>query len=69
MSYEEKYGEIILSDYEQEEIQQRIDDRERLERLEKCVEAIKDLLVQKVETMEEMKDLISEIDYQIKCLD
>ena len=69
MSYEEKYGEIILSDYEQEEIQQRIDDREKLERLEKCVEAIKDLLIQKVETMEEMKDLISEIDYQIKCLD
>ena len=65
MSYEEKYGEVILGDREQELEQERIDKEERLENLEKCIERISGLL----ESATNLEDLISEIEYEIRCLD
>lgn len=65
MSYEEKYGEVILGDREQELEQERIDKEERLENLEKCIEQISGLL----KSATNLEDLISEIEYEIRCLD
>ena len=41
MNYEERYGETPMSDYEERIAQERIDEQERLENLEKCLKAIK----------------------------
>ncbi len=67
MSYE--YDEPILSDLEQEAIQQRIDERERLERLEKCVGSIQDLIENVPKKKTELIDLVYEIKYIINSLD
>ncbi len=42
--YQERYGERILSDYEEREEEQRIKDRDRLEDLEKAINEIKEIL-------------------------
>lgn len=65
MSYEEKYGEVILDDREQELEQEKIDKEERLEKLEKCIKRISGLL----ESATNLEELISEIEYEIRCLD
>lgn len=65
MSYEEKYGEVILDDREQELEQEKNDKEERLEKLEKCIKRISGLL----ESATNLEDLISEIEYEIRCLD
>lgn len=65
MSYEEKYGEEILGDREQELEQEKIDKEERLENLEECIKRISGLL----KSATNLEDLISEIEYEIKCLD
>lgn len=70
MSYEEKYGEIILDDREQELEQERIDKKERLENLESCLERIKEMIKSVNENdLEDLKDLLSEMRYEINSLE
>ena len=70
MSYEEKYGEIILDDREQELEQERIDKKERLENLESCLERIKEMIKSVNENdLEDLKDLLSEMKYEINSLE
>ena len=70
MNYEEKYGERVLSDEQEREEQDRIDKEERLEQLELCVGRLKDLINSANEnSLEDLKDLLSEMKYEISCLE
>ena len=70
MSYEEKYGETILGDREQELEQERIDKEERLENLESCLKRIKEIIKSVNENdLEDLKDLLSEMKYEINSLE
>ena len=70
MSYEERYGEVILDDKQQELEQEKINKEERLENLEKCLERIKDLIkTAKENDLEDLKDVLSEVKYEINCLE
>lgn len=64
--YEERYGERILGDWEEEQEQRRIDNEERLENLERCVSAIKDLVGSDLDSKEELLGCIEEIRYEIE---
>ena len=65
MSYEERYGERMLSDNEQAELEDRIETLETLDKLERCVNAIKDLLNTPRETREDLEEILNEIEYEI----
>lgn len=66
--YEEKYGEKVLSDKQIEEEQQRIDEEEKLEYVDKCIKKINKILSEKeldydalVEELEVLKELTEEL--------
>lgn len=54
-----------MSELEERIEEERIKKEERLEMLEKCVGRITELLKSK----ENLEDLVSEIEYEIKCLE
>lgn len=64
MNYEERYGERCLTDEQQRLEEERIKKQERLEMLERCIERIKEI----TEEAENLEDLVSEIEYEIKLL-
>ena len=66
--YEEKYGEKVLSDKQIEEEQQRIDEEEKLEYVDKCIKKINKILSDKeldydalVEELKVLKELTEEL--------
>lgn len=66
--YEEKYGEKVLSDKQIEEEQQRIDEEEKLEYVDKCIKKINKILSEKeldydalVEELKVLKELTEEL--------
>lgn len=65
MNYEERYGERILSDEEERRLQEKIEQEEKIEYLEKCIERIKEILNEEMELSEK----VSEIEYEIKSLE
>ena len=69
MNYYERYGEIPMSDEEERIAQERIDNQERIENLEKCLKAIKDIVNSTPNTEEELLDLVSEIKYEVNSID
>lgn len=64
MNYEERYGEKCLTDEQQRLEEERIKKQERLEMLERCIERIKEI----IEEANNLEDLVSEIEYEIKLL-
>lgn len=65
MNYEERYGERILSDEEERRLQEKLEQEEKIEYLEKCIERIKEILNEEMELSEK----VSEIEYEIKSLE
>lgn len=61
MNYEERFGEVIMSDQKQAIEEERIKNKEKLESLEKCVESIKELLKTDIESLEDYQGLVEEI--------
>lgn len=64
-----------MSDWEEELEQKRIDDLERLENLEKCIERIKEsmsvVISKSIDEIDknELNNVIREIEWEIGCLD
>lgn len=65
MNYEEYYGERDLTDEEQATLNDRIETLERLDKLERCVDSIKDLLNTPRETKEDLDEILKEIEWEI----
>lgn len=64
-----------MSEWEEQIEQQRINDKERLERLEKSIERIKEdlqtIINQPIEKIDrsDLEDIIEEIEWEIRCLE
>ena len=67
MNYEDKYGERVLSDEQEEKEREKIEEQEHLENIDKCIKKINEILSNKeldkevlIEKLEELKDLTEE---------
>ncbi len=58
-----------MYEWEEELERVRVQNEERLKNLETCVERIKDLLKTKKATKEDLEEIVSEIEWEIKSLD
>ena len=58
-----------MCEWEEELERIRVQNEERLGNLEKCVERIKDLLKTNKATKEDLEEIVSEIEWEIKSLD
>lgn len=58
-----------MYEWEEELERIRVQNEERLKNLETCVERIKDLLKTKKATKEDLEEIVSEIEWEIKSLD
>ncbi len=69
MNYEERYGEQILTDEQERQLEERIKTKERLEALEKAVQAIKELVtdIGKL-SIEQYEGLVEEIRWNVEDL-
>ena len=68
MNYYERYGERELSDSQERELEERIKNEERMEKLEGCVETIKELVDGEI-SKEDYQGLILEIKYVVNSID
>lgn len=58
-----------MYEWEEELERVRVQNEERLKNLETCVERIKDLLKTSKTTKEDLEEIVSEIEWEIKSLD
>lgn len=58
-----------MYEWEEELERVRVQNEERLKNLETCVERIKDLLKTNKATKEDLEEIVSEIEWEIKSLD
>lgn len=58
-----------MYEWEEELERVRVQNEERLKNLETCVERIKDLLKTSKATKEDLEEMVSEIEWEIKSLD
>lgn len=62
-------GNRDLTDLEERLAQERIDEQERLERLEKCVGIIKELVKELPTNQKEMEEVLLEIKFAVSSVD
>lgn len=63
--YEERYGERIMSDYQEREEQERIDTEEKIKLLEKFLGRIKDIIA----AYDDGQDIIEDLKYEVENLE
>lgn len=69
MNYEERYGEQILTDEQERQLEERIKTKERLQDLERAVSSIKELITDIGElSIEQYKGLVEEIRWYVEDL-
>ena len=69
MNYEERYGERILTDKEENELQERINIKEKNEIYEKVINTIKEIVSNLGElSLDEYKEIIKEIRWEVENL-